>query len=191
MCPAVLCIGGEAGGHCGLEHGLSPSCTATRLMPTQLGEVRTQDSRAQNGLESHSEQVVRPRLGSAQPQCFSVSACVYVSVCVCVCVCVHIRTWYKSMWCFSLDRVLLLNFPSFLATPWHMEFPGQGSAPSHSCSPCHSGGNARSLTHCAGDGTCVLELQRRCWSHWATAGAPSEDEVLKFHLILKKILKVW
>ena len=30
----------------------------------------------------------------------------------------------------------------------HMEFPGQGSDPSHSCDLSHSCGNTRSLTHC-------------------------------------------
>ena len=34
----------------------------------------------------------------------------------------------------------------FLATSWHMEFPGQGSDPSHSCNLYH---NAGSFNHCA------------------------------------------
>ena len=38
---------------------------------------------------------------------------------------------------------------SFLATPQHMEFPGQGSYPSHSYDPSHSCSNAGSPTHCA------------------------------------------
>ena len=41
---------------------------------------------------------------------------------------------------------------SFLATPWHMEFPGQGSDLSCSCDLSHSCGNARSLTGCARPG---------------------------------------
>ena len=38
-------------------------------------------------------------------------------------------------------------FFSFLATPRHLELPGQGSDPSHNCDLSH--GNAKSLTHCA------------------------------------------
>ena len=41
---------------------------------------------------------------------------------------------------------------SFLATLRHMEPPGQGSVPSHSCDPSHSWGDAGSLIHCAGLG---------------------------------------
>ena len=37
----------------------------------------------------------------------------------------------------------------FLAVPWHMEFPGQGSDPSLSCNLRHSYSNTRSLTHYA------------------------------------------
>ena len=40
----------------------------------------------------------------------------------------------------------------FLAALRHMEFPGQGSDPSHSHGLGHSCGNARSLTHCVGPG---------------------------------------
>ena len=52
---------------------------------------------------------------------------------------------------------------SFLANPWHMEFPGQGSDPSHSCDlQCNSCGNAISFNPLCGPGdqTCVLVLQR-------------------------------
>ena len=37
----------------------------------------------------------------------------------------------------------------FLAVLRHMEFPGQGSDPSHNCNLSHSCSNAGSLTHCA------------------------------------------
>jgi len=52
------------------------------------------------------------------------------------------------------DRRTLIFFLlfSFLATPWHMEFPGQGSDQSHSFDLRHSCGNTKSLTHCAGPG---------------------------------------
>ena len=43
-------------------------------------------------------------------------------------------------------------FFSFLAALRHMEFPGQGSDPSHICSLHCSCSNARSLTHCARPG---------------------------------------
>ena len=39
-----------------------------------------------------------------------------------------------------------------LATPWHMQFPGQGSDLSHSHKLSCRCGNARSLTHCARPG---------------------------------------
>ena len=48
---------------------------------------------------------------------------------------------------FLLRCSRLFFFFSFLATPWHMEFPGQGSDLSHSCDLCHSCSNAGSLTH--------------------------------------------
>lgn len=44
------------------------------------------------------------------------------------------------------DVLLKSAFFFFLAAPWHMEFPGQGSDPSHSRDLSFSSGNARSLT---------------------------------------------
>ena len=41
----------------------------------------------------------------------------------------------------------------FSATPQRMEFPGEGSDPSHSCNLCHSCHNTGSLTHCPGWGS--------------------------------------
>ena len=63
---------------------------------------------------------------------------------------------------------------SFLAAPWHMEFPGQGSEPSHSCDPYCSYNNARSFNPLcqARDRTCILVLQRQCRTHCATVGTP-------------------
>ena len=53
----------------------------------------------------------------------------------------------------------------FLATPWHMEFCGQGSDPSRSHKLSHSCGNAGSLTRCrAGDQTCIPGFPRGCQS---------------------------
>ena len=40
-------------------------------------------------------------------------------------------------------------FFSFLVTPWHMEFPGQGSDSSHGPDLSHNCGNSGNLTHCA------------------------------------------
>ena len=56
-----------------------------------------------------------------------------IRVCVCVCVCVCVRE----------DK----NHPffSFLATPWHMEFPPQGSDLRPSCDLCCSCGNPGSF----------------------------------------------
>ena len=46
----------------------------------------------------------------------------------------------------------IFTFFFFLAAPPHMEVPGQGSDPIHSCKLSHSCGNAGFLTHCAGLG---------------------------------------
>ena len=43
--------------------------------------------------------------------------------------------------------ILFFFFFLLLAIPWHMEFPGQGSDPSHSCNLSCSCSNATSLTH--------------------------------------------
>ena len=58
------------------------------------------------------------------------------------------------LFCFQKlsGSVVLIFFFSFLATPQHMEFPGQGSDPSHSCNPGCCCNNMRPLTHCAGPG---------------------------------------
>ena len=80
--------------------------------------------------------------------------------------------WYRNKACPDNYLILALNtrngtgtvlvgssrsqkyfFFSFLATPRHMEFPGQGSDPSHSCYLNCSFSNAGSLTHCAGLGS--------------------------------------
>ena len=50
------------------------------------------------------------------------------------------------------QKFFFFFFFLFLAAPWHLEFLGQGSDRSHSCDLSHSGGNARSLTHCARPG---------------------------------------
>ena len=47
----------------------------------------------------------------------------------------------------------------FLATPQHMEFPGQGSDLCHSCNLSHSCSNTRSLTRYAGTG---IEFATQC-----------------------------
>ena len=60
----------------------------------------------------------------------------------------------KKMEKFSLRELvsLLFFFFSFLATPWHVECPGQGSYSSRSCYLSRSCSNAGSLTHCGGPG---------------------------------------
>ena len=57
------------------------------------------------------------------------------------------------MWHFFLPRFLFSFFFSFLATPWHTEFPGQGFDLSQSCGLSLSCSNAGSLTHCEGLGS--------------------------------------
>ena len=68
----------------------------------------------------------------------------------------------------------LSPFSSFLATPQHMEFSGQGLDPSFSCDPCRSCGNARSINPLgwARDWLYELALQRHCWSSCTTAESP-------------------
>ena len=60
--------------------------------------------------------------------------------------------------CFSYKKKI-----SFLANPWHMAFPGQGSNPSWSCNLYHSCSNTRSLTHRTRPGieSASLPLQRQ------------------------------
>ena len=62
----------------------------------------------------------------------------------------------------QLGLLLLRIFFFFLATVWPAEFPSQELYRSHSCDLGHSCGNASSfnLLCWAGDGTCVLVLQR-------------------------------
>ena len=54
----------------------------------------------------------------------------------------HYACWFPSL--------VFISFFSLLASPQHMEFPGQGSDPNHSCHLSLS--NARSLTHGARPG---------------------------------------
>ena len=64
--------------------------------------------------------------------------------------------------------------PPCVATPWHMEFPGQGSDTSCSHDPSRSCSNAGSLTHCArlGIESCIPALPRCHQSCRATVGTP-------------------
>ena len=85
----------------------------------------------------------------------------------------------KFDWISILKLISLISFssffffPPFLAIPWHMELPGQGSDLSHSCNLLCSCSNDGSLTHCArSDQTCILALQRCCPFHCAMAGTP-------------------
>ena len=67
-------------------------------------------------------------------------------------------------------------FFSFLATPWHMEFPGQGSDPSCSCDlRCSNARCFNPLCWAAGGQTCILVLQRHCRSCSATEGTPRQN----------------
>ena len=108
---------------------------------------------------------------------FSISLCVSFGSCV-----------FQGIGPFCLGHQIcghrvVLNIPllfpppglfSFLAAPWHMEFPGQESNMSRSGDLHHSCGNAGSLTHCSGPGVepVSLLLQRHCQSHCATAELP-------------------
>ena len=67
-----------------------------------------------------------------------------------------------------LPFIYFILFFSFLATPWQVEFPGQGSDPSHSCDLSCSCSNTRSLTHCAGpssqDAANPIAPQQELWN---------------------------
>ena len=91
--------------------------------------------------------------------------------------------WSQTMtelFCFFLFFLFFLSFFffffcfSFLATLWHMEFPGQGSAPSHTWDLHHTCSYVGILNPLCqtGDWTCVPALLRQCWSCCATAGYP-------------------
>ena len=86
-------------------------------------------------------------------------------------------------------NLFFFSFPFWVA-PRHMELPGQGLDPSHSCNQRHSYG---SLTHCAGPGIELVTQcpPRRCQSCCATVGTPLlefllgfEHGALRFHFAL-------
>ena len=70
--------------------------------------------------------------------------------------------------CKILTRIVsdFFFFFSFLAALWHLEFPGQGSDPSHSWDLQGSCSNVRSLNHCPGPG-----IKPKSWCckiyHWS------------------------
>ena len=86
----------------------------------------------------------------------------------------------------------------FLAAPWHMEFLGQGSAPSCSCNLSHSCGNTGSLTHCIRPG---IKPVSQCSQDTANPIAPPRElkntalrggESLLFgEEILRRIMSFW
>ena len=78
----------------------------------------------------------------------------------------------EGCWCFLWGKKKLFFF--FSAALWHMEFPDQGSNLSQSCHLHHSYGWISNPLCRAGDGSCVLELQRLWWSHCVTVGTPRE-----------------
>ena len=84
-----------------------------------------------------------------------------------------------------------LFFFYFLATPWNMDFPGQGSDPSGSYSICCSCSNNRSLTHCAQLGIEHVSQHSR---HAAYPVAP-QQELFNFfsHYIFRDrcVLLIW
>ena len=66
---------------------------------------------------------------------------------------IHLHSPIYPLFCSSFSITLsgflrhcIIYIFSFLATPWHMEFPGQGPDPSRSC------GHAGFLTYCARPG---------------------------------------
>ena len=86
---------------------------------------------------------------------------------------------------------ILFFFFFFFGCPWHTEFLGQGSDPSHSCDLSCSCSSAGSLTHCArtGDRNCVPAFPRCHWSHCTPAGNPTYLIIHNNWLILSQICK--
>ena len=86
----------------------------------------------------------------------------------------NVHTWWVDTVSGGTDRTFF--FFSFLATTWHMEFPGQGSDPSCSCDlRCSNARCFNPLCWAAGGQTCILVLQRHCWSCSATEGTPRQN----------------
>lgn len=81
-----------------------------------------------------------------------------------------------GIWICNTDILFYFIFFLFLATPWHMEFPGLGSHLSHSCDLCCNCGSNESLNPLcqAWDPPCVLALQSWHQSHWTTVGTPHQ-----------------
>lgn len=52
--------------------------------------------------------------------------------------------FYVDIFAYENITSIFLSFLSFLASPWHVEFPSQGSDPSSSWDLSHNCGNARS-----------------------------------------------
>ena len=99
---------------------------------------------------------------------------------LCFSLLIILRYWYslylKRRWAISgawkLDFSGKLSFLafSFLATPQHMEFPGQGSDPSSSCYLRQR--QILNPLYQAKDQTCIPALKRYLWSPCATAETP-------------------
>ena len=93
---------------------------------------------------------------------------------ICMWACVGADTLASLSWGVVVLR--MKTFPShdsgssFLATPWHTEFPGQGSDPSCSCDLHPNCGNAGSLIHCAS------------WGSNLRPSAPKMPSILLHHL---------
>ena len=78
-------------------------------------------------------------------------------------------------------------FFSFLATPGHKKFLGQGSDPSHSCNPPHSCSSSGPLTHSVGLGIQPMSQHSRDTTHPVKpVGTPQ-----KFLILMKSSLSVF
>ena len=79
------------------------------------------------------------------------------------------KSSYCSLWVF-FGGGWFLFVCLFLATPWHIEIPGQGSYLNHRCGIGHSCYNARSFNP-----LCQLWFEPESWScrDTTTAGTPS------------------
>lgn len=99
--------------------------------------------------------------------------------------------FHKNYWLLLLNSIntkissyqSFLSFFFFLATPWHVEFPSQGSDLSHSCDLCCTWGNTGSLTHCTGPG---IELVSQLSQDAANPTRPQQK--LQSSLLLELII---
>ena len=104
-------------------------------------------------------------------------------------ICLWVRT---KMVCGSRQNGILAGLsiyffsfmPSLFLVAYGVPWPGIRSE--LHCDLCYSCSNVL-----VGDGTCVLELLRRCWAYWATVGSPCTSFISNFLTFLGPKNSIW